>query len=138
MRPPRFDVRPGPRRGPPALYLLRMADITAATAAFDRNDWPSVLELLGDPGEDERALTMAAAAAWWLDDLDTSIAARERLYDLARRRDDHRLAGSVAIRLAWDFTIGRRDTAVARAWMSRAAALLAHVPPSADHVWLEL
>ncbi|HET7380474.1 MAG TPA: LuxR C-terminal-related transcriptional regulator [Gaiellales bacterium] len=115
-----------------------MSDMVAAAAAFDRNDWPAVLRLLGDPGDDEQALTMTAAAAWWLDDLDRSISARERLYDLARRRDDKELAASVAIRLAWDFTIGRRDAAVARAWMSRAAALLEGVPASADHVWLEL
>ena len=99
-----------------------MSDIAAASAAFDNNDWATVLRLLPEPGDDEAALTMTALAAWWLDDLDASIAARERLFDIARRRGDDAAAASVALRLAWDSTIGRRDTAVARAWTARAAA----------------
>jgi LuxR family maltose regulon positive regulatory protein len=116
-----------------------MPDMEAATAAFGRNDWAGTLELLGDIGDDdERGLEMVATAAWWLDQMDAAMRARERLYELRRRRGDSPGAASAAIRLAWDSTIGRRDAAVARAWTARATALLAGQPPSAEHAWRDL
>lgn len=116
-----------------------MSDLEAAAAAFDRNDWAGTLDVLRDAGdEDERALDMIATAAWWLDDLDVCMRARERLYELRRGRGDRAGAASAALRLAWDSTIGRRDTAVARAWTARATSLLTGLPPSADHVWRDM
>jgi hypothetical protein len=85
-----------------------MSDLEAAAAAFEHNDWAGKLELLREAGsEDERALDMIATAAWWLDDLDACMRARERLYELRRGRGDK--AEAAALRLAWDSTIGRRQ-----------------------------
>ena len=94
-----------------------------AEAAFDERDWGRVRTvLLEEPKrtESERALEILATASWWLDDLDTAIEAREQLFRLRRERGDRPGAAAVAIRLAWDSTIGRRAAAVAGGWSARA------------------
>lgn len=116
-----------------------MQTIECAERAFVSRDWRSVVELLRDDGDDsDRRAELLAAAAWWLDDLPLAIATRERLFAARRERGDSRGAASVAIQLSWDNTIGRRDTAIAGGWASRARALLEGTEPGADHVWLML
>ena len=112
-----------------------------AEAAFDKRDWGRVRTLLLEESkrtESERALEILATASWWLDDLDTAIEAREQLFRLRRERGDRPGAAAVAIRLAWDSTIGRRAAAVAGGWSARARSLLDGLPPSPDHAWLLL
>ena len=116
-----------------------MPAIDLAEAALADRDWTRVRSLLRDlPGraESDRALEMLGTAAWWLDDVDCSMEAREQLFSLRRRRGDRGAAATVAIQLAWDSTIGRRDAAIASGWATRARSLREGLPPSADDVWL--
>ncbi len=116
-----------------------MLTFDSAEEAFANHDWARVREVLRDAPESlecDRALEMVAAAAWWLDDVATSIDARERLFRLRRERGDRAGAATAAIQLAWDHTIGRRDAAIASGWAARARSLLDGLPVSADHAWL--
>ncbi len=118
-----------------------MLTIDLAEAAFDERDWGRVRALLlDDPKrtESDRALEILATASWWLDDIDTAIEAREQLFRMRRERGDQPGAAAVAIRLAWDSTIGRREAAIAGGWSARARSLLDGLPPSPDHAWLLL
>jgi DNA-binding CsgD family transcriptional regulator len=116
-----------------------MSTLDLAEAALADRDWARVRALLRDlseHAESDRALEMLATAAWWLDDVDCSIEAREQLFSLRRVRGDRPAAATVAIQLAWDSTIGRRDAAIASGWAERARSLLDGLPPSADDAWL--
>src|SRR5438552_12253683 len=74
-----------------------MADPEAADPAIERNDCAGPLDKLRDAGnQDERALDMIATAAWWLDDLDVCMRARERLYEIRRGRGGKAGAASAA------------------------------------------
>ncbi len=68
-----------------------MLTIDLAEAALADRDWTRVRELLRslpDNAESDRSLEMLATAAWWLDDVATSITARERLFSLRRERGE--------------------------------------------------
>ena len=80
----------------------------------------------------------AAVAAWWLDDVDSAISARERAYVLRREQDQTVEAARLAGFLAWDYGAMRGANAVANGWLQRARRLVADVPASAEHAWLPL
>lgn len=108
---------------------------------YAKGDWRGVRDLLTEivrTEESDRALEMLGTAAWWIDDAATVLDSRERLFRLRRERGDGPGAARVAIQLAWDYTIFRRDAAVARGWAARARGLLDDAAPFADHVWLAL
>lgn len=88
--------------------------------------------------ETPEALEGLAVAAWWLDDVDTAIAARERAYALRRERGQLVEAARVAGFLAWDYGAMRGANAVANGWLQRARRLVADMPPAAEHAWLPL
>ena len=88
--------------------------------------------------ESAEALEGLAVAAWWLDDVDCAIAARERAYVLRRERGQTVEAARVAGFLAWDYGAMRGANAVANGWLQRARRLVADLPPSAEHAWLPL
>jgi ATP/maltotriose-dependent transcriptional regulator MalT len=79
-----------------------------------------------------------AVAAWWLDDVDAAIAARERAYVLRREQGRTVEAARVASFLAWDYGAMRGVNAVANGWLQRARRLVGEVEPSAEHAWLPL
>src|SRR5438128_1272540 len=118
-----------------------MDTIEVAETAFANRDWASVQRLLANRAEladSARGLEILAASAWWMDDIAEAIACRERLFSLRRAADDTAGAASVAVQLAWDNTMGRRDTAIASGWAARARSLLDGAEPCADHAWLML
>ena len=88
--------------------------------------------------ESAEALEGLAVAAWWLDDVDSAIRARERAYVLRREQDRTVEAARLAGFLAWDYGAMRGANAVASGWLQRARRLVAEVPPSAEHAWLPL
>jgi DNA-binding CsgD family transcriptional regulator len=88
--------------------------------------------------ESAEALEGLAVAAWWLDDVDSAIAARERAYALRRDRGETVEAARVAGFLAWDYGAMRGANAVANGWLQRARRLAAEVPASAEQAWLPL
>ncbi|MGB0096932.1 MAG: hypothetical protein WBP81_30870, partial [Solirubrobacteraceae bacterium] len=88
--------------------------------------------------ERAEALEGLAVAAWWLDDVDSAIAARERAYVLRREQHQTIEAARLAGFLARDYGAMRGANAVANGWLRRARRLGAELPPSAEHAWLPL
>jgi LuxR family maltose regulon positive regulatory protein len=75
-------------------------------------------------------------AAWWLDDGEVALAARERAFRLYRRQGDPAAAIRMAAWLAADQIDFRGAFAVASGWFQRARRLAKTVPPGAAHGWL--
>jgi LuxR family maltose regulon positive regulatory protein len=83
------------------------------------------------------ALEGLGGAAWWLEDVRTTIDARKRAYRLYRDTGDRRGAARVATGLSMDhFFEGER--AVARGWVQRANRLLEGLEPGPEHGWLKI
>lgn len=113
--------------------------LEAGRDAIRRFAWREAFELLteadrqvGLPPEDLEAL---GEAAWWVAQLDTSIAAREKAYAGYLAADDRRGAARVALAVAKDH-FGKGSDAVGSAWIERARKLLAEEPEAAEHGWL--
>jgi DNA-binding CsgD family transcriptional regulator/tetratricopeptide (TPR) repeat protein len=75
-------------------------------------------------------------AAWWVHDVETLFAARERAYRLYRRAGDARAAAGVAIWIASDHVDFRGDHAIANGWLRRARRLLDGLEVAPEHGWL--
>ncbi len=75
-------------------------------------------------------------AAWWLEETDTCIVAREGAYRAYRAAGDDRSAGRMALWLADDHADLRGEPAVAEGWFSRAARLVADLEPCPEQGWL--
>lgn len=88
--------------------------------------------------ETPEAFEGLAQAAWWLDDIPTIFAARERAYSLFRQRGDRRHAASMATWLGLDHYIYRGEVAIANGWLQRAHRLIDAAPPSVEHGWLAI
>jgi LuxR family transcriptional regulator, maltose regulon positive regulatory protein len=84
------------------------------------------------------ALEGFAVAAWWGDDVDAAIEARERAYALRREAGETIEAARDAGFLAWDYGAMRGINAVANGWLQRARRLVEELPPSAEQAWLPL
>ena len=91
-----------------------------------------------DLGESAEALEGLAVAAWWLDDVDSAISARERAYVLRCEQGQTVEAARLAGFLAWDYGAMRGANAVANGWLRRARRLVAELRPSAEQAWLPL
>jgi ATP/maltotriose-dependent transcriptional regulator MalT len=88
--------------------------------------------------EDPEVLEGLGMAAWWLDDAEAVFGARERAYQLYRRRGDPRGAARMAMTLAMDSFHFRGQTSVARGWQRRAATLLEGLPGVPEQAWLRV
>ncbi len=84
------------------------------------------------------ALEGLAVAAWWQDDVDAAIGARERAYVIRCERGETAEAARLAGFLAWDYGAMRGANAVANGWLQRARRLASELPPSPEHAWLPL
>lgn len=100
-----------------------------ARACFERTlaeaEVPEALEGLG-------------RAAWWLSDGPTTFRARERAYQLYRRRGDQRSAARMAVELAYDHFSFAGRRMVANGWLRRAQRLLADHTPGPEHAYLAI
>jgi ATP/maltotriose-dependent transcriptional regulator MalT len=116
-------------------------ELREARDALARADWKRArhgFEAALAEGETPEGLEGLAMAAWWLDDAETVFTARERAFQLYRRRGDRRAAGRVAVALAQDYAYFRGATAIAAGWYRRARHLLAGMDPVPEHGWLKL
>ena len=86
--------------------------------------------------DDADALEGLSWAAWWLEDTDTCIDARERAYRAYRDAGDDRAAARMALWLSDDHADLRGEPAVAEGWFSRAARLAADLEPCPEQGWL--
>ncbi len=96
-----------------------------------RDDLLSLADETGDP----LALEGAAQAAWWLDDAETCLGARERAFHRFRELGDDRGAARAATSLGYDSVLFGSGHAVGLGWLSRANALLAPLDESVEHGW---
>lgn len=92
-------------------------------AALAQGDVPEALEGLGE-------------AAWWLDDPETALAAREQAFIGYRARGDDVGAARAATHLGVDHFSLKGDPALAAGWFQRARRLLGKTPTSPAHGWL--
>jgi tetratricopeptide (TPR) repeat protein len=106
---------------------LRQGRWRAARAAFD--------EALADR-ETATACEGLSWAAWWQDDAETLLAARERAYRLYRAEGDPCGAARMATWLAVDHLDFHGAWSVAAGWLRRAHRLLDPLEPGPDHGWL--
>ena len=88
--------------------------------------------------ESAEALEGLAEAAWWLEDAEVVLNARQRAYRLFRRRSEDVNAGRLATELGFDHAVFRLELAVANGWFQRAHRLLDEHGPVAEQVWLGL
>ncbi|MDH4142773.1 MAG: hypothetical protein OEV61_09185 [Chloroflexota bacterium] len=108
--------------------------------AMDQRRWPEAVEGFGaaDAVEPLEAgdLTSFADAMWWIGKLSDAMALRERAFDAHTAARDPGAAARVALRLASDHG-HRGEGSLSKAWTKRAEKLLAALPPSNVHGWLE-
>ncbi len=83
-----------------------------------------------------RDLTSYADAMWWAGRLADAMTLRERAFGAHTAANDRDAAARVALRLAADHG-QRREGPLSSAWVKRAEKLLAGLPPSNLHGWLE-
>lgn len=113
--------------------------VTRGRAALARGEWGRAREAFEaalTDGENPEALEGLSWAAWWLEDVDACLDARERAYRAHRRAGDARGAARMALWLADDHQWFRDAGAVADGWFRRAARLLDDLEPCAEHGWL--
>ena len=115
--------------------------IEAGREALARSDWLAAKDRFraalaeSDTADAHEGLSWAA---WYLDDADTAIAAREAAYRIYRRTGDRAGAARMAIWAAIDYLEFRGAMAVAGGWFARAERLLDGLDPVAEHGWLHL
>jgi LuxR family transcriptional regulator, maltose regulon positive regulatory protein len=123
-----MDGGPRPPRAP-----------VAGWEALARGAWQEArasFEVAVGQGEDADALEGLSWAAWWLEDVETCIDARERAYRAHRQAGDDRAAARMALWLADDHADLRGEPAVAEGWFSRAARLAADLEPCPEQGWV--
>ncbi|RWM87064.1 MAG: LuxR family transcriptional regulator [Mesorhizobium sp.] len=101
--------------------------LCAGQAALLRAAWPEArayFEAALARGETPEALEGLGAAAWWLSDVSTVFATRERAYRLYRENKEARGAARVAAALAIDYCTFQGKAAIASGWIRRAERLL--------------
>lgn len=115
------------------------AVLTSAHASLKRGRWAEARrrfeEALAEQDGPE-AQEGLGAAAWWLEDVPTTLASRERAYRLFRERDDRLGAGRMATELGFDYAVFKAEMAVSSGWFQRAHRLLDDLDPVAERVWL--
>jgi DNA-binding CsgD family transcriptional regulator len=117
------------------------ASVAAGQAALARCAWDearTAFDRAVCAGADPTALEGLGAAAFFLDDGEAAIAARERAYAGYREAARPADAARVAIALAWDYRTFRGEPAVGDGWLARARRLLADLDPGREHGWLAL
>lgn len=112
--------------------------MVSARSALDAGSWQlartgfqAVVEETADP----LAYEGLAQAAWWLDEGDTCVDAREAAYRRHRELGDPLGAARAATGLAWDSLLFGRGESVALGWWGRAGSLLKGLEESAEHGW---
>ena len=101
--------------------------LCAGQAALQRAAWQEArahFETALAREETPEAFEGLGAAAWWLSDVSTVFAARERAYRLYRENKDDRGAARVGTALAIDYCTFRGRAAIASGWVWRAERLL--------------
>jgi LuxR family maltose regulon positive regulatory protein len=114
--------------------LLESADKALASA-----DWQTARRLFSAALEQQQtpeALEGLAKAAFFLDEAELALQARERAYSGYLNAGCEVDAARVAITLAWDYRTLRGERAVGDGWLARARRLLEDSGPVREQGWL--
>lgn len=114
-------------------------DLAAAFAVLKSGRWAEAMDAfarLATATGDPRAYEACAQAAWWLDDADTALGAREAAYRGFRRSGDDRGAARAAATLGYDSVLFGGGVAVGRGWLTRAADILVGTADVPEAGWL--
>ena len=129
----------------PWVAMASAADLdlsAAGESALARGDWEEAKRCfeaaLADSPDDGRALDGLASAIFWLGDMRTPRALRERSYVDHRRRGDSRRAAAAAIFVSGEYRISGENASAARGWLARAERCLERIPRCAEHGWIEV
>jgi LuxR family maltose regulon positive regulatory protein len=115
--------------------------LSRANEALDNADWGAARGLFSEAlerGETPEALEGLATAAFFLDEAELALDARERAYAGYRKAGRSVDAARVAIALAWDYRTVRGERAVGHGWLARARRLLEGCGPTRERGWLAL
>lgn len=115
-----------------------MASQVSARSALDAGSWHlarTAFRAVAEETEDPLAYEGLAQAAWWLDEGDTCVGARETAYRRHRELGDSLGAARAATALAWDSLLFGHGESVALGWWGRAGSLLEELDESAEHGW---
>ncbi len=128
-------------------YCSRIAEIVRqdervreGNSALARGAWAqarAIFEQELEAHETIDALEGLSWAAWWVEDVATCLAARERAFRLSRREGDLRRAAMLALWVADDYLILRGERAIANGWFQRAARILEELDTCPEHGWLD-
>jgi len=113
--------------------------LPAGRAALEQARWGAARAIFEEAlAEDEtpEAFEGLSWAAWWLDDGEAVLAARESAYRLYRKAGQPAAAARMATWLAVDALDFHGAWAVANGWLRRAHRLLDPLEPAPDHGWL--
>lgn len=113
--------------------------LALGASALDHGRWAEAAEAfsaaLAD-GAGPGAAEGLAQAAWWLDDGETSLTARESAYRGYRAQGDDVGAARTAVALGYDTILFGGGVAVGRGWIGRAAELLEGRLDAPEQGWL--
>jgi DNA-binding CsgD family transcriptional regulator len=112
-----------------------------ANEALRASDWEAAKRLFAKVLERRQmpeALEGWARAAFFLNEVEAALEARERAYSGYREAGRPVDAARMAIALAWDYRAARGERAVADGWLARARRLLGGEGPTPEHGWLAL
>ena len=110
-----------------------------AHAEMGAGHWLRAAELfavLVDSTDDPHAHEGLAQAAWWLDDAETALGAREAAYRGFRSAGEDRGAARAAASLGYDSMLFGAGVAVGRGWLARASDLLGERDDVPEAGWL--
>ena len=96
----------------------------------------SLFEQAGAATESPEALEGLSWAAWWLDEVEDCLAARERAYGLYQEAENMCGAGRMALYLGDDHLEFHGERAVANGWFRRAASILEPLEVCPEQGWL--
>src|SRR5262245_55020385 len=130
-----------------ATYCSRIAEsvsleerVLEGNAALARGAWAearAIFEQELEVRESVDAFEGLSWAAWWVEDVPTCIAARERAFRLSHREGDRRRAAMLALWVGDDHLILRGERAIANGWFQRAARILDGLDECPEHGWLD-
>ena len=115
-----------------------MTSLVSARSALDAGSWQlarTAFQAVAEETADPLAYEGLAQAAWWLDEGETCVGARETAYRRHRELGDSLGAARAATGLAWDSLLFGHGESVALGWWGRAGSLLDGLDESAEHGW---
>jgi len=113
-----------------------LAAARAAEREFRWADAASAFRVVAEKSGDPAALEGLAQCAWWLDDGELCLEAREAAYRSYRDIGDPLSAARAATSLAWDSLLFGQGASVAQGWLGQARGLLEGEPEKCEHGWL--